>query len=146
MRRGADMIRPALSLLDCMLIPIPIGKSDWLTGVIDIANSRVHLEDPTGGLHPETAEIMVKWVAQVTLTDVEDWLVTQAEVERTPWRLEGGVYMIADMMCIAEGLTPSLNQSGGSRFRRWLSYLLWASGELSFQTSAGSIIGPNDVR
>jgi exonuclease III len=49
-------------------------------------------------------------------------------------------------MCVSEGLEPSLKQSGADRFRRWLTYLLWVSGDMSIRTINGSIIEPQDLR
>ena len=104
------------------------------------------MEDPTGNTHPKTATAIAGWIARSTRMDIEDWAVTQADAARTPHRLEGGAFMIADMMCVSEGLEPRLKQSGADRFRRWLTYLLWVSGDMSIRTINGSIIEPQDLR
>mmetsp|Transcript_24630 Transcript_24630/g.49924 ORF Transcript_24630/g.49924 Transcript_24630/m.49924 type:complete len:183 (-) Transcript_24630:410-958(-) len=55
-------------------------------------------------------------------TPPESWSMTGAQQQRTMSKLDSGVLMIADMMCIAKGLDPSLAQKGTERFRKWLAF------------------------
>mmetsp|Transcript_30050 Transcript_30050/g.61888 ORF Transcript_30050/g.61888 Transcript_30050/m.61888 type:complete len:295 (+) Transcript_30050:2218-3102(+) len=145
-RQQKPIAHPELMLIDRILMPMCNAEGDWMTGIIDLQSNRVHVEDPTGTARPERVRVLIEWISTITGTDQRDWTGSESMRHRVTARLDGGVAMIADIMCVARGLDPAIAQRGLDRFRKWIGFLLWSSGDMSIVTNNNSTVHPRDIR
>eukprot|EP00961_Rhodomonas_salina_P294513 3934636-Rhodomonas_salina.1 len=116
------------------LIPVNIPNSHWFLMVLDIESGRLHVEDAMGVDRPTERSEVTAWIQSMaphrSRIDRE-WSHTFSKRKRQHSGTDCGIFLLADAMCIADGLDASAIQEDIPTLRDWLAYMLWSKGTLS---------------
>jgi hypothetical protein len=121
-----------LSDVGHILLPIHLPLH-WITVHVDVRKHHIHVLDSLGTAHvgvAETVKWWLQWMERQEQLDPQSWTFSHSDFKRQSNGYDCGVFMLADIISLAEGRSELLTQTGTSRFRAWLFQNLWLQGRM----------------
>eukprot|EP00961_Rhodomonas_salina_P176099 2373960-Rhodomonas_salina.1 len=115
------------------LIPMNISHSHWFLIVLDVESGSIHVEDALGVDRPVERAEVTAWIRSIAPPRSRldrEWAHTFSKRKRQQSGTDCGIFLLMDIMCIADDLDASAVQTEIPTLRDWLAYMIWSEGLL----------------